>query len=76
MLYDKLGAQLQNSREGKHLADEIRKLKAGSPGSTAFAFNATDIDGNPLSLVNFVGSTYCWIFGPIGVCPAVRVIHI
>lgn len=55
MFYDRLGGHLQKSMAGKHLADEIRKLKAGSPGSTAFVFNTKDIDGKPLSLANFRG---------------------
>lgn len=55
MFYDRLGEPLQKSIAGEYLADEIGKLKAGSPGSTAFVFNATDIEGKPLSLADFRG---------------------
>ena len=53
--YDKLGKKLQQTNDGKDLADEIQKLRGGSPGSMAKNFTATDINGKELSLADFKG---------------------
>jgi thiol-disulfide isomerase/thioredoxin len=55
MFYNNLGKKLQQSGNGKDLAKEIKKIKAGSPGSTAADFTAMDINGNKLSLSDFKG---------------------
>lgn len=55
MYYDRLGGSLQQSNFGKDLADEIQKLRAGSPGSIAADFTATDINGKQLNLSDFKG---------------------
>jgi thiol-disulfide isomerase/thioredoxin len=53
--YDKLGKKLQQTNDGKDLANEIQKLRGGSPGSLAKDFATTDINGNELSLSDFKG---------------------
>jgi thiol-disulfide isomerase/thioredoxin len=53
--YDKLGKKLQQTNDGKDLANEIQKLRGGSPGSMAKNFTATDINGKELSLGDFKG---------------------
>lgn len=55
MYYDKLGEKLQQTNDGKDLANEILKLRGGSPGSIAKDFTAVDINGNQLSLSDFKG---------------------
>ena len=55
MYYDKLGKKLQQTNDGKDLANEIQKLRGGSPGSMSKDFTATDINGNKLSLGDFKG---------------------
>jgi thiol-disulfide isomerase/thioredoxin len=55
MFYDKLGKQVQQATAGKDLAEEIQKIRSGSPGSVAADFNATDIQGQPLHLSDFKG---------------------
>src|SRR5213075_1847845 len=54
-VYDRLGEKLQQTADGKNLAEEIQKLRGGSPGSMAKDFSATDINGNKLSLSEFKG---------------------
>jgi thiol-disulfide isomerase/thioredoxin len=53
--YDKLGKKVQQTNDGKDLANEIQKLRGGSPGSMAKNFTATDINGKELSLSDFKG---------------------
>ncbi|MBC9934538.1 TlpA disulfide reductase family protein [Chitinophaga qingshengii] len=53
--YNKLGASTQNTTFGKYIAHEVAMLRSGSPGSTAAAFTAKDINGNPLSLSDYKG---------------------
>lgn len=55
MFYNRLGKKIQQSNNGKHLAIEIQKLRAGSPGSIAANFKAIDINGSPISLSDFKG---------------------
>ncbi|MDH7461035.1 TlpA disulfide reductase family protein [Chitinophagaceae bacterium 26-R-25] len=55
MFYNALGSTIQQSGDGKNIAKEIEKLKAGSPGSVAKNFTAKDINGKSLSLADFKG---------------------
>ena len=55
MFYDKLGKKVQQTNDGKNLANEIQNLRGGSPGSIAKDFTTTDINGNKLSLSDFKG---------------------
>ncbi|ASZ14122.1 AhpC/TSA family protein [Chitinophaga pendula] len=53
--YNKLGKTLQQTKDGQELAKEINQLKNGSPGSKAYTFHATDINGKTLSLADYKG---------------------
>ena len=53
--FDRLGTNLQKTNSGQMLAEEIEKLRAGSPGSMAKNFTTNDISGNRLSLADFKG---------------------
>ena len=55
LFYERLGATLQQTTFGRDLSEEIRKYKAGSPGSPAKDFTTTDISGNKLSLSDYKG---------------------
>jgi len=55
MFYNRLGQTLQQTNEGKELAQEIQKLRSSSVGSISKNFTATDIDGNLLRLSDFKG---------------------
>ena len=55
MFYDRLGAKLQQSSYGKAIADEIEKLAAGSPGSVAKDFTASELNGSTLTLSSLKG---------------------
>ena len=55
MFYQRLGPVVQNGVAGRNVAKVIRKLKAGSPGSIAADFAATDMEGKPLHLADFRG---------------------
>ena len=55
MFYNALGSTIQQSSEGKDIAKEIEKLKAGSPGSVAKNFTTKDINGKSVSLADFKG---------------------
>ncbi|MHA4806982.1 AhpC/TSA family protein [Flavitalea flava] len=55
LFYDRLGSVIQRGATGKALAKEISELRAGSPGSMAADFTATDIKGIPLHLSDFRG---------------------
>ncbi|MDR2273691.1 MAG: DUF4369 domain-containing protein [Sphingobacterium sp.] len=54
-LYNGLSDRIKNSAYGREIARKIAGLKGGSPGSKAFEFQSTDIDGNPLGLAAFKG---------------------
>jgi thiol-disulfide isomerase/thioredoxin len=51
-IYQRMGAT-QKTANGKLLAEEIRKMKSGSPGSRAGVFATTDINGKPLRLSDY-----------------------
>ena len=53
--YENLGVKIQQSSPGKEIAKEIEQLRAGSPGSMAKDFTATDLEGNQLSLSDYKG---------------------
>lgn len=53
LIYDRMGAGMQETVYGKELGEEIRKLKNGSPGSRAGVFTAVDINGKQLSLSDY-----------------------
>lgn len=55
VVYAGLSAEQKASGAGKKLAEEIKKIEAGMPGSKAFAFTKTDINGSKLSLSDFKG---------------------
>lgn len=55
MFYDRLGARLHQTNDGKNLAEEIQKLRGGSPGSMAKNFSVKDINGSMLNLSDFKG---------------------
>jgi thiol-disulfide isomerase/thioredoxin len=50
LFYDRMGAMLQQTLAGKDIAEEIRKLAAGSPGSPAADFTTKELDGGTFSL--------------------------
>ncbi len=54
-IYDQMGPEIRNSANGQELAEEITKLKSGSPGSTATDFAGIDINGKPLKLSEYRG---------------------
>jgi thiol-disulfide isomerase/thioredoxin len=51
-IYQRMGAT-QKTANGKLLAEEIRKMKSGSPGSPASVFSTKDINGKSLSLSDY-----------------------
>jgi len=55
MFYDNMGGPVRQSVYGKEIAGEIKKLRAGSPGSVAANFTATDINGKVINLSDFKG---------------------
>ncbi len=55
LFYGRLSPALKAHKIGKNIAEEIRALKDGSPGSTAADFSTTDINGQPLQLSAFKG---------------------
>jgi thiol-disulfide isomerase/thioredoxin len=55
MFYDGLGSAIQQSRSGKYIAEEIAKLRAGSPGSPAADFTAKELNGSTLTLSSLKG---------------------
>jgi thiol-disulfide isomerase/thioredoxin len=55
MFYNNFGPALQQSAYGKDIADEIAKLRAGSAGSFAADFTATELSGKPLMLSSLKG---------------------
>ncbi|TKC63835.1 AhpC/TSA family protein [Pedobacter hiemivivus] len=58
LLYAKLSDRIKQSSYGKKIADEVKSLEGGSPGSSASVFSSTDINGQPLSLADFKGEKY------------------
>jgi len=55
MFYDALGSIIQQSSSGKYIAEEIAKLRAGSPGSQAADFTAKELNGSTLTLSSLKG---------------------
>ena len=53
--YDALTPRVKASPMAKEALAEIEKLRAGSPGSPAHVFTATDINGKPFSLADLRG---------------------
>ena len=53
--YQNLGTSIQQSSYGKYIAEEITKLRHGSPGAMALDFTTSDINGKQLSLSSFRG---------------------
>lgn len=53
--YNRMPPALQQSSFGKEIKKEVDGLRSGSPGSEAFVFSKTDINGQPLSLQDFKG---------------------
>jgi len=53
--YSKMPPALQKSGYGKEIRKELDGLRSGSPGSPAFVFSSTDINGQPLSLNDYKG---------------------
>ncbi|MDR6783164.1 thiol-disulfide isomerase/thioredoxin [Pedobacter africanus] len=60
-IYNSWTKRIQQSSYGKYIAEEIKKLESGSPGSKAAAFTAKDINGEQLSLSDFKGKKYVMI---------------
>ncbi|RZK27279.1 MAG: AhpC/TSA family protein [Flavobacterium sp.] len=57
-IYAKLSERVKQSSFGKEIANEIKSLAGGSPGSVASVFSATEIKGGTLSLADFKGKKY------------------
>lgn len=56
--YRRLPETIKQGRYGKGIAEEIKSLQAGSPGSKATLFSAKDINGEQLDLTSFAGKKY------------------
>ncbi|MDR2283702.1 MAG: redoxin domain-containing protein [Sphingobacterium sp.] len=54
-IYGQISAEIKASPSGRELAEEIDKLKSGSPGSIATDFSGTDINGKQLRLADYRG---------------------
>lgn len=57
-IYNSWTKRIQQSSYGKYIAEEIKKLENGSPGSKAAEFTAKDINGEQLSLSDYKGKKY------------------
>lgn len=53
--YAKMSPAMQQSFDGLEIKKELDGLRAGSPGSTAYEFTKTDINGKTISLADFKG---------------------
>lgn len=53
--YNRMPPDLQQSSFGKEIKKELDGLRSGSPGSEAYVFSKTDINGQPLSLRDYKG---------------------
>ena len=56
--YNHWTERVKNSRSGKEIAEEIKKLKQGSPGSPAIMFNRKDINDKMFNLEELKGKKY------------------
>lgn len=54
-IYDRFSPRVKQSRMGKEVAEEIQKLRLGSPGSPAALFSKADINGEAFSLADLKG---------------------
>ncbi len=54
-LYGGLSDQVKKSSYGQEIYKEIEEFRSGSPGSKAYEFSTTDINGKPLALADFRG---------------------
>lgn len=54
-LYGGLSDKVKKSSYGLEISKEIEEFKSGSPGSKAYEFSTTDINGKPLALTDFRG---------------------
>nr|WP_226905000.1 AhpC/TSA family protein [Pedobacter schmidteae] len=57
-IYNSWTSRIKQSNYGKYVAEEIKKLENGSPGSKAATFSAKDINGEQLNLADFKGKKY------------------
>lgn len=55
MYYRRLGKTIQYSKSGKDIQTAIENRENGSPGSKAFSFSGEDINGQHLSLSDYLG---------------------
>ncbi|GEP96292.1 TlpA disulfide reductase family protein [Chitinophaga cymbidii] len=53
--YNRMPPAVQQSAFGKEIKKELEGLRGGSPGSQAYVFSKTDINGQPLSLNDYKG---------------------
>ncbi|MRG45713.1 DUF4369 domain-containing protein [Chitinophaga sp. SYP-B3965] len=53
--YNNMPPALQQSSFGKEIKKELDGLRSGSPGSEAYVFSKTDINGQPLNLQDYKG---------------------
>ena len=56
--YNHWTERVKNSRSGKEIAEEIKKLKQGSPGSPAIMFSRKDINDKMFNLEELKGKKY------------------
>lgn len=54
-IYHTFTPDVQQSTFGQEVANEIKKMRSGSPGSPAYVFAKADINGEQLSLTDFRG---------------------
>lgn len=57
-IYSGFSTRIKESSYGKEIANEIKGLEGGSPGSRASVFTARDINGQMMSLSDFKGKKY------------------
>jgi thiol-disulfide isomerase/thioredoxin len=55
LIYNNFNDTFKETAEGKEIAEKIKAIEAGMPGSMAPGFTKTDINGKSLSLADFKG---------------------
>ena len=60
--YNHWTERVKNSRSGKEIAEEIKKLKQGSPGSPAIMFNRKDINDKMFNFEELKGKKYVILY--------------